>query len=399
MNRARRATGHLDLFEARILVADESKFQRALATRWLRAAGYANVVHAADGDEALRLYYEFQPDLMLVDIALPGLDGIALCRTITARHAGAVAILVQSGLRQPDDRVRAFNAGAVDFVAKPVHPPELVARVRMHLANRLTIQYLSGYRARLRHELTAVRLMQESLLPSAVSLRQARDAMHLDIAARCEMSSELGGDIWGLRQIDESRLGVYLADFTGHDAVSAMNVFRLHSLLGEAGIRFERPELVLQALNVRLSSLLARGSFATLFYAVIDTKRDRLDYAAAGAPPPVLIGADGAITDIDSSGVPIGIKHWQSYDVRTLPFPPGASLFLYSDALTEAPDRDGRLWDGDRLQSVLGAVSGAGAANSIEHLTQAFNAGRTRPLPDDLTLVLIDRIIGIAAHS
>jgi sigma-B regulation protein RsbU (phosphoserine phosphatase) len=399
MSRTRRATGPPDLTASRILIADDSKFQRVLATRWLGAAGFTNIAQAADGEEALRLYYEFRPDLLLVDIALPGLDGIALCRTLTARHAGTVPILIQSGLRQPGDRVSAFDAGAVDFVAKPVHPPELVARVRMHLTNRWTIEHLSGYRARLSHELTTARLMQESLLPSADMLRQVRGAMRLDIVARCETSSELGGDIWGLRRIDAHRLGVYIADFTGHGVASAMNAFRLHALLDESGIRFERPELVMQALNVRLAAVLPRGNFATLFYGVIDTQKNRLDFAAAGAPPPVLIGADGTLTDLDSSGVPVGIKHWHAYDVRTVPFPPGASLFLYSDALTETADRDGRHWDNDRLRAVLGDAPAADAAARIEHLARAFDAGRKRPLPDDLTLVLIGRVIEFAANT
>jgi sigma-B regulation protein RsbU (phosphoserine phosphatase) len=388
-----------DMRACRILLADDSYAQRALMEAWLTQAGYVQIGHAVDGPDAIRQYYEFKPDLLLLDVAMPGLDGIEVCRRLSARHPGAVPILIQSGLLHPDDRVRAFDAGAVDFVGKPLHPAELVARVRTHLEIRWMVQKLHRFRARLSDELMAARRLQESLLPSAQDIEQLRQGMGLEIAAHCEMSSELGGDIWGFRRIDDHRLGLYIADFTGHGVASAMNAFRLHAVLGEAGIRFERPDLVMQALNVRLASVLPPGSFATLFYGVIDMKLHRLAYTAAGAPAPVLIDPDGSLHEIDASGVPAGIRHWHAYDVRTLDFPPGATLFLYSDALTESPDVDGRIWDEDELPRVLAASGQRSATDCMARVLRAFDTGRARPLPDDLTLVFLRRVIGIEGIS
>ncbi len=386
-------TGELFVLGSRILIVDDSQTQRAMIAHALTAAGFTDIYQAADGNEAVRLYYDVQPDLMLLDIAMPGMDGIDVCRTLNSRHPGAVPIIVQSGIEHPEERVRAFAAGARDYLVKPLHPPELIARVRTQLQNRWLVHSLHRFRARLSDELNAARLMQESLLPSRDMLQSLRSSMGLDIAAHCEMSSELGGDIWGLRVIDETRIGLFIADFTGHGVGSAVNAFRLHAVLGESGIRFERPDLVMQALNVRLHGALQLGSFATLVYAVLDTARNRLDYTAAGAPPPILIRPDGGTTAIDTSGVPVGIKPWHDYTVRTLPFPPGASLFLYSDALIETPDAFGQSWGMDRLDRLAGAGARSPAETQLAQLLEAFDAHRPRPLPDDLTLIFLRRVI------
>ncbi len=384
---------------SRILVVDDSELQRDMIAHWLGEAGFTNITFAIDGNEAMRLYYEVEPDLILLDLAMPGMDGIEVCQTLATRHPGSVPIIVHSAIGQPDARVHAFAAGAVDFIVKPIHPPELIARVRTQLDNRWMLHSLHEFRARLNDELNVARLMQETLMPSAESLASVRASMGLDIAARNEMSSELGGDIWGLREIDETRLGVFIADFTGHGVASAMNAFRLHAVLGESGIRFERPELVMQALNVRLAGVLPLGSFATLFYGVLDTARDVLEYTAAGAPAPVLLLPDGSLQEIDTSGVPVGVRPWQDYDVRSVPFPPGASIFLYSDALIETADQDGHSWDAERLQTVLRAGAALDANGQLERVVEAFDAGRRRPLPDDLTLIFLRRVIEVAAHA
>jgi sigma-B regulation protein RsbU (phosphoserine phosphatase) len=399
--RPREERDELDFAAARILIADDSPTQRQMIAHCLREAGFGIFEFAADGQEALVRFTEFGPDLVLLDLSMPAMDGLEACRILSAREQRSVPILIQSATQTPRERVRAFEAGAVDFIVKPFYAPELVARVCTHLQNRHLVTRLRQFRERLSDELNAARLMQDSLMPSARTLDALRHSMGLDIAAHCEMSSELGGDIWGLRVIDSQRIGIYIADFTGHGVASAANAFRLHGVLGENGIRFERPDLVLQALNVRMSGVLPTGNFATMFYGVLDLAENRLSYAAAGATAPMLILPDGGVRAIDSSGLPVGLKPWHEYEVRSVAFPPGAELLLYSDALLEAPDDRDRTWDEEGLLSRLAEESRAasGAGDRIAALLAAFDAGRARPLPDDLTLVVLRRIIDFARAS
>ena len=114
----------------RILVADDSESIRSLFTRLLAADGY-DIVSAADGVEALDVVRHHRPDVILLDVTMPHVDGLEVCRHLKAdpatRLTPVVIVTGQSGL---DDRIRGIEAGADDFLSKPVHPHELRARVR-----------------------------------------------------------------------------------------------------------------------------------------------------------------------------------------------------------------------------------------------------------------------------
>ena len=94
----------------------------------------ADVTVAEDGVEAIRLFRESNPDIVLLDIVLPELDGFDVLRSIRARGGTPVILLTAKGA--PEDRVQGLDAGADDYVAKPFHFPELVARIRAVLRRR-----------------------------------------------------------------------------------------------------------------------------------------------------------------------------------------------------------------------------------------------------------------------
>lgn len=114
----------------RVLVADDSESIRTLFERLLAAEGYG-IVSATDGVEALEAVRDHRPDVILLDVTMPRLDGLEVCRRLKAdpatRLTPVVLVTGQSGF---DDRIRGIEAGADDFLSKPVHPHELRVRVR-----------------------------------------------------------------------------------------------------------------------------------------------------------------------------------------------------------------------------------------------------------------------------
>jgi phosphoserine phosphatase RsbU/P len=164
----------VNIRNSRILVVDDNRVNRHLLMAVLQRGGFPNVGMAEDGIDALAKIEENVPDLILLDLMMPKMDGFEVClqvRTDPARRD--LPILVQSSLSGSDDRKRAFSAGATDFVTKPINATELLSRVRIHLENQALLRDLQGYRRRRQTELALARSMQERLLPPASRLAQA----------------------------------------------------------------------------------------------------------------------------------------------------------------------------------------------------------------------------------
>jgi two-component system, OmpR family, alkaline phosphatase synthesis response regulator PhoP len=119
-----------------ILVADDEEDLRELVSYRLTRSGY-DVIDAQDGEEAFRLASEHVPDLMVLDVMMPRLDGYELTRRVRAEESlRAVPVILLTARSQETDVSRGFEVGADDYLKKPFNPDELVARVRAVLARR-----------------------------------------------------------------------------------------------------------------------------------------------------------------------------------------------------------------------------------------------------------------------
>ena len=329
---------------------------------------------------------------MILDLAMPRMNGFDVCKQLIQNEGRSLPILVQTAFGGATERSRAFEAGATDFITKPIHRIELLARVRLHLENRALISRLQIYHDRVNAELSVARSMQVNLLPSSSSLSDLRYSAGLDVAAVFEPSSELGGDLWGLRALDANRIALFSFDVCGHGVTAALNAFRLHTLINSS-MADEDPAMVLGKLSDRLRALLARGEFATMLYAVIDLAANRLHYASAAAPVLALQTPAGETRFLSTAGLPLAVLDGQSYVQQTVDFPIGASLYLFSDALTETEDETGALWENEDLLAALTAQkSTASAEAALSQVIDEFRAKRENYLADDLTAICIRRL-------
>lgn len=380
-----------ELRACRILVVDDSLLACRLIESILSKAGFETVAFATNGIEALEQVVVFGPDLIILDVEMPEMDGFEVCRELRRdRDTAGLPILVQTGNTEAEIRAQAFAVGANDVVAKPLQARELIARTRIQLENRLLVRNLSSHFERLEQELDAAFKMQGSLLPSRETIAQVEAGYGVGIECYAEASSELGGDIWGLWPVDERRLAFHMADFSGHGVVAALNVFRLHTLIQEHGNSIIDPARFLGHLNGLLTKVLPTGQYATMIAGYLDLGDNSLHYAAAAAPPAIVLRDAGRTEPvmIDTTGLPLGISASASYETRSLPFGPDDYLLLYSDALIESPgERTPPLAEDGLLGLVESCASAEGIESLAEHcLTQFFEQVRC-PLGDDLTVV------------
>ncbi|WP_448204444.1 response regulator [Azospirillum sp. sgz302134] len=383
-----------------ILVVDDTDFNRTLIGALLNEAGFRNISYAKDGFEALAQIEAQTPDLLILDIMMPGMDGFEVCQRLRANHAYAdLPVLVQTALSSSDDRNKAFAAGTTDLISKPLDRAELLARVRIHLENRVLIRNLQTYRARVEGELAMARSMYDHLLPSAALRASLRQSARVELRSHIILSSDMGGDLWGVLPLDEGRFGVFLLDMAGRGVSAALNAFRMHTLIHElAPTHGERPDAFLAELNDRAVSLLELGEHATVIYGVVDAAAGHFTYAAAAATNPALIPPNGGpLLFGDAAGLPVGITPGNHYEARTLPFPPGGVLALYSNAVLDALDAAGTdAGDSDvpALARVIGGAMGGAPLGDGEDAFTAVTAALTAALGetpgDDHTLVWIE---------
>jgi phosphoserine phosphatase RsbU/P len=384
-----------DLRDCRILITDDDQFSRELIATYLTTKGFWNLDFASTGQEALEKVQRNLPDLLILDIVMPGLDGFEVCRRLRTQHATSdLPIIGQTALDRPEDRIRMFEAGTTDLVAKPVNRFELIARVVIHLENRLLLRGLRNYRADMKQEMAAAREMQRALLPPTAELRQLEEKYGLRVAAHFESSSEIGGDFWGVIEAGPRQLGVFCVDFSGHGITAALNTFRMHTLLESLHHLAADPSAVLSEMNARLSHLLPTGQYATMFYGVIDLAQDSFSFVTAATPRAILRQHPGAeLTLLDGSGVPLGITASATYTARQVAFGADALLFLYSDALIEAARPDGTMFDEASLVEVARQHGDIADAEMFLDATLAGVLEQvTYPVSDDLTVVCLSRV-------
>lgn len=384
------ARGQISLADCRVLVVDDSKFSRDILARFLTWVGLTKIDFAADGMEGLAKLEASGADLVILDIDMPRMNGLQLCREIRKAPRWAdMPVLMQISPGSDPAGVRSFEAGASDIITKPINPGECMARVRLHLEKQFFLRNLTDFHRRLENDLRLARSMQLSLIPDKRTLAGIGAKHPLQVEGHFEPSDELGGDFWTIYDLDPNRIGILVADFSGHGISAAINTFRFHTLLERIPPHGYEPMEWLLMLNRPLKDLLPVGQFATCIYCIIDTRVGTLSYATAGAPSPLMV-QDGRASLLDASGLMLGVTNSPMLTADTVPFPRGASLLLYSDAMTEATDQNGHLIGEDGLVSLVCGAFTSGEGR-MERLLADFDKRACRPLADDLTAICVTR--------
>lgn len=374
----------------KIIIADDIKATAHMLEAILRRQGFYNIQACADGWQVLQVLREQKPDLLILDVLMPGLDGFEICKAVRADKTLAdCVVLIETALSDNDARAKAFAVGANDYVAKPFFPDELVARVITHLQRQSDHRALTHYQTMMESELAVARRMQHYLLPSEAELTQLSRTR----AVRCEgyfaASQKLSGDLWGAFSVP-SGVGVYLVDFCGHGLHAALNTFRFHALIqaaivDEAGPSPLAPAAFTMALNQKLCAHLPTGVFATFFYVVVQPELNIAAYVAAGQAPFLhWRSAAEPPTLLTINGLPLGIRPNQVYQSQTVTLAKTGGLLLLSDAWYEAEPSDNiflspqEFWQKHGLSRSL--------EETYDYLQQ-YHAQHQSLFDDDITLV------------
>lgn len=381
------------ILECRILIVEDDYLGRAVLKEIFRKQGFKRIEEAENGRECLYKIEHFHPDLIILDVIMPEMDGVECCKHIRAHrdpHIAQVPILVQTALDKISDKSRLFATGATDYVTKPVDPHEITARAVAHLEREMMSQSIREFNNRISEELEIARATQQVLIPNSATISGIERDYPLTICGHYQSCSELGGDFWGMQRLSRDELAVYMVDFSGHGVNAALNVFRLHALMQTLLNTTSKPSACLSQLNAMLTPLLLTGQYATMFYGVIDTKNHLLSYASAAAPTPILFSDNGTYYRLlENTGGMIGADAKSRFESREAPFTPGDCLLLFSDALIETPDHENKALSIESIATIFQAQlqnAPHSPAHATETLLSYFNTHHAARLTDDLTL-------------
>jgi phosphoserine phosphatase RsbU/P len=384
--------GRPSLAQCRVLVVeDDVCYQQFLIGHLLEEMGIRHIVFAEDGIDGLEKARATPPDIIILDIHMPRMDGMEMLRHLRADpKLERIPVIVQTAIDSGDHRETTFSAGATDFVTKPLYQGEFQSRVRTHLENRLLIGKLETDLHRLTEEMEDAASLQIALLPGPDILAGLQSRYGLSIAARFSPSSLLGGDFWGIIPIDDTHLAVFICDFAGHGVSAALNTFRLHTMINRLPAPSpSNPAAYLQRLNEGLCGVLTNRHYATFLLGIVDFSAHTFTYSAAGAPDPLTgpyrPGAE--IHSLSASGMPLGLVASSHYDNRTATFVPGSFLFLFSDVLTDSQSEAGLPVGVDGVRRVVGEVLAAPKSPPLPQILERFGMDRHEMLKDDLTAI------------
>jgi phosphoserine phosphatase RsbU/P len=373
-----------------LLLVDDAPANIQVATAILRDDYRVRV--ATSGAKALELVKASPaPDLILLDVEMPEMDGYEVCRRLKADAATRdIPVIFLTGKIEAEDETRGFTVGAVDYIHKPFSPAVVKARVQTHLALRDAREQLARQLAAIQNELEMARKIQLSILP-----REVPRVEGVEIAARYIPMTSVAGDFYDFLTVDEKRFGALVADVSGHGVPAALVASMLKIALAAQAPHAADPAKVLAGLNQALCGKFERH-FVTAAYLFVDAGAGTVDYAGAGHPPVVVYGkSDATARAVQQNGLFLGMFPVAKYASTRFTVSAGDRCIVYTDGVSEAHDHAGEEFGTERIQAHLAATAGESATSVADDMLRALAEWTGRETgeshDDDVTLLVIGR--------
>ncbi|UKP00160.1 PP2C family protein-serine/threonine phosphatase [Nostoc sp. UHCC 0870] len=373
----------------KILVIDDDQSIQILLKRILQKQGY-EVVAVNNGQEGIAQALAYRPALIICDWIMPGLNGLEVCNQIkTDPNLSTTFFILLTSLDSVSDRVKGLDAGADDFITKPIEQNELQARVRAGLRLHQLSRDLRTQKLLLEEQLTEAAEYVRSLLPEPMT-------EPFTINSRFIPSRELGGDCFDYYWLDNDAIAIYLLDTAGHGlkatlpSISVLNILRSRAL---KSLNYYQPSDVLQGLNETFQMNYQNDKYFTIWYGVYNRVTRQLTYASAGHPPAILISGTSPTSNevqlLRTPGMPVGMFPEAQYIDASCNVKQFSSLYIFSDGAYEITKPDGTLWNLDAFVQILTNVHRT-ADYQLDHVLNYLTALNSKQaFEDDLSILQI----------
>ena len=384
-----------------LIIDDDTLVRRSIAV-YLIDSGF-EVFEASEANQLVDAIKEYDPDLVITDLRMPGADGLHVLKQIR-QYQPELPVIIISGAGSVSDVVQALRLGASDYLVKPVLDIEvLVHSINKALELRGLLLENQRYREQLEaanHELReslrvlerdqlAGKQVQKRLMPNRLTTD------HYEVSHYIAPSLFLSGDFVDYAHIKKRYLAFYLADVSGHGSSSAFVTIWLKHLVSrmvrEEGLFGDEESFatgsnhLLQTINREIKET-RLNHHLTFFVGVIDTHTQLMNYSVAGHLPMPVLKTENSCHYLDGIGKPVGIFKDVTWNVYQLQLPEQFTLSCFSDGVLEIlPSDTIQEKESQLLQKV---AESTGSLDSICNTLHVKDDGET---PDDIAILTIVR--------
>jgi len=373
-----------------ILIVDDTTANLKLLTQILSNEGY-KVRVALNGKQAITSVELARPDLILLDIKMPDMNGFEVCRQLkTNSKTSQVPVIFISALNDLQDKLQGFHVGGLDYISKPFQIEEVLARVKSQLYIRKAQQILQANNDRMQRELNLAWHLQMNFYPQKLP-----DVPNWQFSAALQPARETSGDFYDVFKLPDDRIVFFIADVVDKGVAAALLMVLAWSLLRERiSVYPDYPEQVFFDVNQRLLSILKDLEYVTVFLGILDPISGKMVYANAGHNPPLWF-RDGRTNpnQLGRTGLPLGVSEDFSWSQSEIMIEPGDILLVYTDGVTEACNQMG---DYVGLQHLAECVQPLLLESADDVKKKILNDLDSflgeEPPQDDITLMVIKRL-------
>lgn len=377
-----------------ILIINDNESVRDILQDYLELKDY-QVYQAVDGLDGVEKAKEILPNLILLDVMMPGIDGYETCRRLKENlRTQDIPVLFISALHETNDKIKGLESGGVDFINNLADRGEILARIDTHLKIRDLTQQLQNSNKELimkqkalNEDLRAAAMIQQSLLPMHLP-----SLPNLEISWLCHPCELVGGDICSISKADEDSSIFYILDVSGHGVSSAMVTVSMTQYLQQKQFlnSLLSPKQVLSALNQDYP-FEKFNMFSTIFYMLFNSKSGQLTYSSAGHPPAVYLQQTKPFQLLTTNGILIGVDSQFQYEEIEQTLKNGDKIILYTDGIIEFCNSQGEFYGNDRFYNLLEQSKSYPVKEIIQRISESLTQfGKGKAPHDDISILGIE---------